>query len=74
MRAEEYNERKEQIAGWPVKIVSYKVGAAYHVSIHNQEPGAWICKREGTTLEEAEREARARATELLGRTRRISAT
>ena len=74
MRAEGYKERKEHLAGWPVKIVSYKIGATYHVSIQNQEPGAWVCKREGITLEEAEREARARATELLGRTRRISAT
>ncbi len=74
MRAEGYKERKEQLAGWPVKIVSYKVGTTYHVSIHNQEPGAWICKREGSTLDGAEKEARARATELLSKTRKISAT
>ena len=72
MKAEGYREQKDTLAGWPVKIISYKVGTVYHVSIHNQEPGAWICKREGSTLEEAEKEARARATELLSRTRRIS--
>ena len=74
MKAEQYQERKAQLSGWPVKIVSYKVGNTYHVSIHNQEPGAWICKREGATLEEAEREARTRAAELLSKTRRISPT
>ena len=73
MKAEQYKEVKDQIAGWPVKIISYKVGSAYHVSIHNQEPGAWICKKEAATLEAAEKEARERAAELLGRTRRIPA-
>lgn len=73
MKAEEYREVKDQIAGWSVKIVSYKVGALYHVSIHNQEPGAWICKKEGATLEAAEKAARAQAAEMLGRTRRIPA-
>jgi len=72
MRAEGYQEKKDVIAGWPVKICSYQVGSSYHVSIHNQEPGAWICKQEGATLEEAERKARARAEELLSRTRRVA--
>ena len=72
MKAEGYREQKDTLAGWPVKIVSYKLGSIYHVSIHNQEPGAWICKREGATLGEAERQARARATELLSKTRRLS--
>jgi len=73
MKAEQYKEVKDQIAGWPVKIISYKAGSTYYVSIHNQEPGAWICKKEGTTLEAAETEARAQAAEMLGRTRRIPA-
>ena len=74
LKAEQYQERKGVLAGWPVKIISYKAGSTYHVTIHNQEPGAWICKQEGRTLEEAEKEARARAEELLSRTRRIPAS
>lgn len=72
MRAEQYREVKDQIAGWPVKVVSYKAGGTHHVTIHNQEPGAWICKKEGPTLEAAEKEARARAEELLSKTRRTA--
>jgi MFS family permease len=53
MKAEEYKERKEELSGWPVKIVSYRLGETYHVSIHNEEPGAWIVKGEGSTLETA---------------------
>ena len=72
MKAENYLEKKEVIAGWPVKIVSYKAGERYHVSVHNLEPGAWICRREGSTLEEAEKAARAKAEEKLSATRRLS--
>ena len=70
MKAEGYKERKEQLAGWPVKIISYKLGPTYYVSIHNEEPGAWITKQEGPTLEEAESKACRRASEFLAKTRR----
>ncbi len=72
MRAEEYKERKEQISGWSVKIVSYKLGATYHVTVHNEEPGAWITKVEGPTLTEAESKARKEAAELLAKTKRTA--
>ena len=70
MKAEEYQERKEQLAGWPVKIVSYRMGGKYHVSIHNEEPGAWIVKAEGNSLAEAEAQARKEAGEALAKVRK----
>ena len=70
MRAEEYQERKETLSGWPVKIVSYKLGSLYHVSIHNEEPGAWIVKGEGATLAEAEGTARKEAAEALAKVKK----
>ena len=72
MKAEQYGEVKDQIAGWPVKISSYKLGSTYYVTIDNVSPGAWLCKTEGATLEEAEKAARAKAAEMLGRTRRTA--
>ncbi len=71
MKAEQYKEVKDQIAGWPVKISSYKLGEKFYVTIDNVSPGAWICKTEGATLETAEAEARAKAAEMLGRTRKM---
>ena len=71
MKAEQYKEVKDQIAGWPVKISYYKLGDKYHVTIDNVSPGAWICKTQGPTLEAAEKEARAKAAEMLGRTRKM---
>jgi len=67
VKAEQYQERKEQLAGWPVKIVSYKLGTTYYVSIHNEEPGAWIVKGEGATLAEAEATPRKQAAEALAK-------
>ena len=71
MKAEQYKEVKDQIAGWPVKISSYKLGDKFYVTIDNVSPGAWICKTQGATLEEAEKEARTKAAEMLGRTRKM---
>lgn len=72
MKAEQYRETRDELAGWPVKIASYKLGSTYHVTIDNVSPGAWIAKAEGATLEEAEKKARADAAERLAKTRRVS--
>jgi hypothetical protein len=71
VRAEEYTERKDQLAGWPVRIVLYRLGGRYHVSIHNEEPGAWIVKAEAGTLSEAEAKARRQAEEALAKVRKV---
>ena len=66
-KAEEYSERKTELAGWPVSIVSYRLGTTYYVSINNEEPGAWIVKGEGPTLTEAEAKARKEAEAALAK-------
>jgi len=70
MKAEEFQERKIEIAGWPVNITSYRLGDAWHSKADNVSPGAALARTTGTTREEAEQKAIARAGELLGRTRR----
>ena len=70
MKTEEYRERKEQLSGWPVKIVSYRLGSTYYVSINNEEPGAWIVKGQGATLAEAEGKARKEAAEALAKVKK----
>ncbi len=72
MRAEQYKEVRDELAGWPVKITSYKLGSVYHVTIDNVSPGAWITKAEGATLQEAEQKARKDASEKLAKTRRVT--
>jgi hypothetical protein len=70
MRAEDYQERRIEINGWPVNLTSYRIGAVYHCKADNVSPGAVLARTTGATRQEAEEKAIARARELLARTRR----
>ena len=74
MKAQDYTERKDELSGWPVKIVSYRLGEKFFVTIHNEQPGAWVAKAEGPTLAEAESRARKVAAERLAKTKRTPPT
>ena len=64
-KPEDYSERKAQLAGWPVNIVSYKLGSVYHTTIDNTDPGAWVVKAQGVSKQEAESKALKEAEALL---------
>ncbi len=72
MKVEEYQERQVELAGWPVNLSSYRIGAEWHSKADNVSPGAALCRTTGATREEAEQKASKRAEELLARTRRQS--
>ena len=69
MRAEGYQRRRQELAGWPVGIVSYKLGERFVCEIDNVSPGAGLARAEGASREDAEREAMAAAERRLARTR-----
>ncbi len=70
MKVEHFAERKIEIDGWPVNLTSYQIGETYHCRADNVSPGAGLARTTGSTREEAEDKAIARAKELLGRTKR----
>jgi len=70
MKAEEYAERRLELAGWPVNVASYRLGNEWRAKADNVSPGAALARTIGATREEAERKALDRAAELLARTRR----
>jgi hypothetical protein len=70
MNVEDFSERQLEIDGWPVHLMSYKIGVVFHCKADNVSPGAGLARTTGATREEAEEKAVARAKELLGRTRR----
>ena len=70
MKAEEYQEKRLEIAGWPVNLTTYRMGKEWHAKADNVSPGAALCRSTGPTREQAEHAALTRAKELLGRTRR----
>lgn len=69
MKVEEYQERKVELAGWPVNITSYRLGDVFHAKADNVSPGAALARTTGATREEAEKKALDRAEQLLARTR-----
>ena len=71
-KVEGYRERSLELHGWPVHLTSYQLGGLFHAKADNVSPGASLARTTGTTREEAEQLALARAGELLGRTRKLA--
>ena len=72
MKSEEFRELRQELAGWPINVVSYRVGDRYYCSIDNVDPGARFARAEGATREEAEAAALEKAERYLRQTRRFA--
>ena len=71
MKAEDYNRRDIEVAGWPISIETYKLGAVYHCTVASLDAGARFARADGSTREEAEQHALQKAEKYLGQTRRF---
>jgi hypothetical protein len=69
MRTEEYAERTDEVAGWGVRVTSFRTGEQYHATVENTAVGARIARGSGATRESAEGEALVRAERRLLQTR-----
>lgn len=69
MKPEEYSETEMELAGWPVRLTTYKLGDIYHCKADNVSPGAAIARTEGATKEQAESKAIELARNRLSKTR-----
>lgn len=69
-KPEDYSEKKTQISGWPVTIVSYRLNATYHTTVDNTDPGAWVVKAQGATKQESEAKALKEAEALLDKVKK----
>jgi hypothetical protein len=70
MKAEEFQERKLEVAGWTVNLSSYRLGNEWHCKADNVSPGAALAYTVGPSREEAEQKALLRAEGLLAGTKR----
>jgi hypothetical protein len=70
MKAEDYQSRREEHAGWPMNIVSYRLGDRFHCVVDDVDPGARLSRGDGSTRDEAERQAVEKARRYLGNTKR----
>lgn len=71
MRSEEFRETRQTLDGWPINVVSYRLGDRFYCTIDNVDPGARFARAEGTTREEAEALALDKAARYLKQTRRF---
>jgi hypothetical protein len=69
VRAEGYQRRRQELAGWPVVIVSYRLGERFICEIESGGAGARLARAEGASREAVERAAMATGSERLARTR-----
>ena len=70
MKAEGYERRRLELAGWPIEVETHKLGEVYYCTINNVDPGARFARAEAPTREEAERQALAKAERYLAQTKR----
>ncbi len=70
MKPEQYMERQVEVAGWPLRLTSYRLGKEFRCKADNVSPGAWLARSSAPTREEAEAKALELARVLLLRTRR----
>ena len=71
MKVEEFGERILEVAGWEVRLTTYKLDGLYHCKADNVSPGAALARASAATRGEAEARAIDRAGELLSGTRRL---
>jgi hypothetical protein len=71
LKSEEFRETKRELEGWPINIVTYRVGSTYYCTIDNVSPGARFARAEGPTRDAAEAAALEKAARYLKQTRRF---
>jgi hypothetical protein len=70
VKVEQLAERTIDVNGWPVHLVSYRLGERFVCVADNVSPGANLARIMGRTREDVESRALERARELLARTQR----
>jgi dsRNA-specific ribonuclease len=74
MRAEEFTQRTQEVAGWQIVVETYRLGETYFTTISSVDPGARFARAQGVSREEAEQAALEKATKWLSKTRRFPIT
>jgi thiosulfate/3-mercaptopyruvate sulfurtransferase len=69
LKPEEYRRRKDEYEGWPIHVVSYKLGNEYVCEVDNVSPGARLARVQAATRDDAERRALEKVHKKLRETR-----
>jgi hypothetical protein len=71
MNPDDYTERELELANWPVRLISYKLGESWFCKVDNVSPGAQIARSISSTRADAESLALRKAERRLAATRRL---
>jgi len=44
MKPTDYSERRMELSGWPVNIVTYRLGDVFYCKVDNVSPGAQVAR------------------------------
>jgi len=69
MIPEQFTEREVEVAGWRLRLTSYRLGNRYYCKVDNISPGAWLARATAPALAEAEKKVLRHARRLLSRTK-----
>lgn len=70
MQPEQYQERRIEIDGWPVKLTSYRLGDKFVCQADNVSPGAVLARISAESAQEAHQQAVSKARHMLLKTQR----
>ena len=71
MKAEHYRVRQTELAGWPVRITTYRIGALWYAKADNVSPGATVARAKSPDRVAAEEAVMDKARGRLAATRRL---
>ena len=67
MKTEEFRQRKDELLGWKINIVSHRLDNTFFCTIYDLEIGGVLTRSEGATRDEAESGALQKARWLVER-------
>ena len=70
MQPENHSVSELTLEGWPVRLISYRLGELWHAKVENVSPGATLARASAALLEDAQRQVLEAAKRRLARTRR----
>jgi hypothetical protein len=73
LKSEDYQERRQELDGWQINVVTYRVGDRFYCTIESVDPGARFARAEAASREEAEAAALEKAGRYVKQTRRFPA-
>jgi hypothetical protein len=74
MRAENWRKEEFELEGWPVRMISYRIGDSWVIEVEVTSSGTKVACTMGKACEAAKTEALETAARRLLRTRRVDPT